>query len=219
MKLSRIHYPITSLGPGMRVGIWFQGCSIRCAGCISADTWTSSGPDIDVDTVLAQVAPHAPMADGVTVSGGEPFDQPTALLTLLQGLRTRLRPGADILVYSGYPLPRLQRHLDDAHGLIDALISDPFDLDTPQTLALRGSDNQRLHGLTPLGRQRYAAYDRPRAAADDCLDVMIDDRATAWMAGIPRRHDLERLRAFLASQGAEASTSEHRTSPGPGRRP
>ncbi|MCT5046402.1 radical SAM protein, partial [Pseudomonas aeruginosa] len=27
------------MGTGRRLGIWFQGCSIRCPGCISADTW------------------------------------------------------------------------------------------------------------------------------------------------------------------------------------
>lgn len=39
MILSRLHFPVTTLGPGRRIGVWFQGCSIRCAGCISRDTW------------------------------------------------------------------------------------------------------------------------------------------------------------------------------------
>ena len=39
ISLSRVHFPVTTLGPGQRLGLWFQGCSIRCAGCISADTW------------------------------------------------------------------------------------------------------------------------------------------------------------------------------------
>ena len=39
MRLSRLHHPVTTLGPGRRAGIWFQGCTIRCPGCMSVDTW------------------------------------------------------------------------------------------------------------------------------------------------------------------------------------
>src|SRR6185295_15428379 len=76
IAVSRIHFPITALGPGSRIGIWLQGCSIRCEGCISMDTWN---PGIGI-TTLSEVARHlAPMwsqATGITISGGEPFDQP-----------------------------------------------------------------------------------------------------------------------------------------------
>ncbi len=37
--LNKAHFPVTVLGPGRRIGIWLQGCSIGCAGCISQDTW------------------------------------------------------------------------------------------------------------------------------------------------------------------------------------
>jgi anaerobic ribonucleoside-triphosphate reductase activating protein len=48
LALSPIHYPVRSLGPGAQAGIWFQGCSIRCRGCISSDTWA---PDRGLTTV------------------------------------------------------------------------------------------------------------------------------------------------------------------------
>ena len=100
LNLSRLHYPVTTLGPGRRVGIWFQGCSIRCPGCVSVDTWAAGQGGTTVSAVLAAVSPWLVTADGVTISGGEPFDQVDALLALLRGLRSA---GAeDILVYSGY---------------------------------------------------------------------------------------------------------------------
>ena len=39
MKLSiaRINYPVTTLGPGNRVGIWTTGCDRNCPGCISPE--------------------------------------------------------------------------------------------------------------------------------------------------------------------------------------
>ncbi|WP_454696540.1 4Fe-4S cluster-binding domain-containing protein [Achromobacter aegrifaciens] len=201
IRISRLHFPVTTLGPGRRIGIWFQGCSIRCPGCISMDTWAEAGGETTVDAVLAQLAAWLPQADGFTVSGGEPFDQPEALLALLRGLRG-LSAG-DILVYSGHAAERLVDTLADADGLIDALISDPFDLAAPQTQALRGSDNQRLHCLTPLGRQRFAAL----PAGAKALDVMFDDDGSVWLAGIPSRGDFQRLRELLTGQGHHVRTS------------
>lgn len=201
VRISRLHFPVTTLGPGRRIGVWFQGCSIRCPGCISVDTWAPAGGETRVDAVLAQLRAWLPDADGFTISGGEPFDQPAALLALLRGLR-RLSAG-DILVYSGYAYERLADVLATADGLIDALISGPFDMAAPQTLMLRGSDNQRLHCLTPLGRRCFSALPR-RARA---LDVMFDDDGSVWFAGIPSRGDFQRLRELLADQGHHVQTS------------
>src|SRR4051812_39296619 len=125
LAISRLHFPVRTLGPGLRVGIWFQGCSIRCPGCVSMDTWDSRRGGTTVEAVLDAVTPWLPAADGITVSGGEPFDQPEALRVLLSALRER--HCGDCLVYSGYPIEELK--LDSFVGLIDALIADPLRLD------------------------------------------------------------------------------------------
>lgn len=199
LALSRVHFPVTTLGPGRRVGIWFQGCSIRCPGCISADTWGAGRHATAIEQLMQQIEPWLAEADGITISGGEPFDQPEALLALLQALKRRTT--LDIFVFSGHPAARLTPWLARCDGLIDALMSEPFESHSPQTLALRGSDNQRLHLLTELGRQRFAAYDRPLSSADHALDVMFDDDGTIWLAGIPRRDDVLRLHDLLEAQG------------------
>jgi len=93
--------------------------------------------------------------------------------------------------------------------LIDAVISGPFEILASQTRPLMGSDNQTLHALTERGRKRFAEFQRPRDGSDDALDVMVDEDGTAWLAGIPRRGDLERLRSLLAAQGTTARTTEH----------
>jgi anaerobic ribonucleoside-triphosphate reductase activating protein len=92
-------------------------------------------------------------------------------------------------------------------GLIDALISDPYLADAPQTLALRGSDNQRLITLTPLGATRFDRYKEDRTLAR-ALDVFVDDDGTVWIAGIPRREDWERFQASLKDMGHSFLTSE-----------
>jgi len=208
MTLSRVHFPVTTLGPGQRLGIWFQGCSIQCAGCISTDTWSHQAEHVAVADVLEAVAEYARLADGVTISGGEPFEQPAALGELLLGLAVLRRPGSDVLVYSGLPYGLLVPWLDKWQGLIDVVISEPFDRSAPQTRPLMGSDNQSLHMLTDLGRARFAEFERTRDARDDQIDLMCDENGTAWMAGIPRRGDLERLQALVASRGIVTRITE-----------
>jgi anaerobic ribonucleoside-triphosphate reductase activating protein len=208
--ISRMHFPITTLGPGRRLGIWFQGCSIRCPGCISADTWGSGRGLLELDELLEQVEGWLPECDGITISGGEPFDQCDALDELLRGLRSKV--GIDILVYSGHPFERLTEQLRRMDGFIDALISDPYLAHAPQALPLRGSDNQRLHMLTDLGRERFSAFEH----ADHCkktFDVMFDDDGAVWLAGIPRRGDFERLKVRLSQLGHRIVTSEDASSP------
>jgi anaerobic ribonucleoside-triphosphate reductase activating protein len=203
IALSRVHYPVQALGPGRRVGIWFQGCSIRCKGCISLDTWAQRPAEQTVERLLHSIEPWIADADGITISGGEPFDQGGALEELLRGLRRQ--PGKDILVYSGYPLERLD--LSKFAGLIDAIVADPFEVDQPQTLALRGSDNQRLLCLTELGRERLGSFDRPVSEREYALDLMFADNQV-FMAGIPARGDLARLRLLLAQDGHQLTTTE-----------
>jgi anaerobic ribonucleoside-triphosphate reductase activating protein len=115
---------------------------------------------------------------------------------------------ADILVFTGYPREAIETRLSSMEGLIDALITDPFDETAPQTLALRGSDNQRLFTLTTLGQSRFAAYDRPIAGSDRAFDVMFDDQGEIWLAGIPGRDDFRRLQSILRANGADAISSQ-----------
>lgn len=209
LSISRIHFPVTTLGPGQRIGIWSQGCSIRCPGCISVDTWAKRPDNVTVDEVLSSCDMWGDRADGVTISGGEPFEQIDALGQLLAGIRDRWSSEVDILVYSGRSLPEIDPYIKKWSGLIDALISEPYLIAAGQTRPLVGSDNQVLNLLTDLGKRKYQSYDRQRTVDDDRLDIAFDEFGTAWMAGIPRQGDFERLRTSLSQHGTEIHTSEH----------
>ncbi|MBI1325739.1 4Fe-4S cluster-binding domain-containing protein [bacterium] len=210
VSVSRILFPVTTLGPGKRVGIWFQGCSIRCPGCISADTWAQQPSNMTIDELAEKISGPLRDADGVTVSGGEPFEQFQSLQTLLQKIRPLLKHGGDVLVYSGYTINQLGHRLQALSGLIDALISGPFDAQASQTRPLMGSDNQEIHLLTELGQQNFSAFLRPRNQDDDRIDLTMDPDGTAWMAGIPKRGDLERLRSVLLETGVSIRTTVDR---------
>lgn len=206
INLSRVHFPVTTLGPGQRVGVWFQGCSIRCPGCLSLDTWAPGRGSTTVAAVFDAIAPHLHEADGLTVSGGEPFDQPEALRVLLEGWRAS--HNGDVLVYSGQSLEALHAALPALEGLVDAIVADPFDAGAGDGLALRGSDNQRLVPLSDLGSLRFGPL-VAAAAGGRTLDVSFDEGCgAAFLAGIPRRGDLDRLRALLATAGHAVSTTQ-----------
>ena len=203
--LSRVHYPVTTLGPGRRVGIWLQGCSIRCASCISADTWAFGAGEIEVSTLVNDLAPWLSECDGVTISGGEPFDQPEGLGRLLSEIKGKFT--TNILVYSGYALEKLEASLAELSGLIDALVSDPFKKDAARTLALRGSDNQRLTPLTPRGHELFGSFNRAAGSEEHRLDVMFDVDGVTWMAGIPKGDDFIRMESIMAEAGHKMITS------------
>ncbi len=208
IAISRIHFPVTTLGPGNRLGIWFQGCSIRCPGCISMDTWAPGKGATTVEEVIAAISAWLPRVEGFTISGGEPFDQPEALFGLLSGIRAISE--LDILVYSGHPFERLDANLKGMPGLIDALITDPFDMESSHTVAMRGSDNQRLHLLSDLGRDRLYALERPLAADDKMFDLMMDASGEVWLAGIPGRGDFDKLKDHLAGRNHRITTTQNR---------
>lgn len=207
ITINKLHFPVTTLGYGRRVGIWTQGCSIHCPGCVSRDTWDAEPRHrIALDELLAGCAGWLAEADGVTISGGEPFDQPDALRELLKLLR--VRQAGDLLVFSGYPHERLFAEHADILTLADVLISEPFVAQAGQTLALRGSDNQRVFLLTPLARERYPtdldqrAWDPQRR-----IDLMLEGD-DIWMAGIPEPGAMAKLREKLRALGYDTVTSD-----------
>lgn len=138
-------------------------------------------------------------AEGVTISGGEPFDQPEALRALLQNLRRRT--ATDVLVYSGYTFSEIESLVNESSGLIDVLISEPYVEQATQTSPLRGSDNQVMHFLTELGRKRFASFDRKIRSEDRRFDVMFDDNGSVWIAGVPQRDDFRRFKRSLQAAG------------------
>lgn len=207
ISLSRVHFPVTTLGPGRRIGIWLQGCSIRCAGCISVDTWATDHGETTVESLVTAVESWIGAADGITISGGEPFDQPVALERLLRALRDRT--SVDILVYSGHTFRELTPWLAQSPGLIDALMSEPYVEAAPQTMALRGSDNQVLHLLTDLGQTRFDAM--VTTPTGRRFDAMFDTDGAVWLAGIPGRDDFRRFRDVLRQAGHHVVTSDAAT--------
>ena len=90
MKIARMLAPVHALGPGRRVALWTQGCRRRCRGCISPELRPPGREEVPEPLLASIIRETADREDcgGLTVSGGDPFDQPEALLRLLRLLRS-----------------------------------------------------------------------------------------------------------------------------------
>lgn len=210
MKISvnKAHFPVSVLGPGKRLGIWLQGCSIGCKGCVSQDTWARDpGRDMTVAQLLDWCRnTTAGIFDGLTISGGEPFDQPRALGELLDGLirwRTSGKLDFDILCYSGYPLSALQKNHAKLLAKLDALIPEPYVDAKPLTHIWRGSSNQPLVPLSARGRSTYSPFIDMRADHTNKRIQTMLDGGRIWYVGIPARGDMAALENSCMTRGVE----------------
>lgn len=206
VAVNRLHWPVTVLGPGRRVGIWFQGCTIECPGCVSRDTWAAAEPghhtsvgDL-VDRIDALIDDGSGPIDGVTVTGGEPFEQAEALEELLAALRewldSRGAASADLLVYTGYDEAAARGRGPGAFALADAVIAGPFRVAEPGT-PWWGSGNQNLIVRDERTADRYQAGLRSARAE---VQVSVE-RGQVFIIGIPPRRKLAEVESRLARSG------------------
>lgn len=134
-------------GPGLRSVVWVQGCTLGCPGCFNPETHDSEGKAEawTVARLAAWVASND--VDGLTVSGGEPFQQPEAVLELGRACR---KLGLSTIVFSGYSKAELTSRFGSAtiSAAFDAAITGRFRQDVRTSNGFLASENQDLWLLT-----------------------------------------------------------------------
>lgn len=147
--LYRLYHNSVVDGPGRRSVVQVSGCSIRCRNCLVPQTHRlENGELVSVSSIVAEVVAHRGEHDGVTILGGEPFDQPQPVAELVSRLKHR---GLHVTIYSGYTIEQLiQRRLPSIDYIlthIDLLIDGPFISEMRDGAGeYRGSRNQRMIG-------------------------------------------------------------------------
>jgi anaerobic ribonucleoside-triphosphate reductase activating protein len=145
--LYRLYHNSVVDGPGRRSVVQVAGCSIRCIGCYVPETHQrKNGTLVSNATIVSEIVRNRVTHDGVTILGGEPFDQPGPVAELVFRLK---RHGLHITIYSGYTIEALIQRKDPTISYLlthtDLLIDGPFVSGLGTNAGeYRGSGNQRL---------------------------------------------------------------------------
>ena len=177
------------LGPGNRAVIWVHGCPRNCPGCIAESFRKGEGrecsPEEMAEWILSQ------NAEGLTLSGGEPFLQAGPLAETLRLVRKKRDLG--VIVYTGYTLEELQAASEedpgvrDLLGFTDLLIDGPYVREKDVNQPYVGSSNQRLLLLTG----RYAGeMDYYTSAEGRKVEIRLSEERTL-LVGVPGREQRE----------------------------
>ena len=172
-------------GPGRRMVIWLQGCGLGCPGCFNPDTHQTGPRDLmGINDIYKRIVLNWGAVEGITISGGEPFQQAEPLLRLLR--RVRLETSLSVLVFSGYTVSQIKklRYGEELLMNIDVLIAGPYVDQLRSGENLCGSSNQKIHLLT----DRYSM--------DDIVDVpsaevQIDAKGNIHITGFPMMTEAE----------------------------
>lgn len=135
-------------GSGIRTSIFVTGCTHKCFNCFNEEyqnpkagkPWT----DKETEEVLTYVSD--PNVSGLTLLGGEPFQNVDGLLPVVKKVRETV-PEKDIWAYSGYTwdeilaCPSKRQLLEQCDILVDGKFVDAL---RDPSLRFRGSKNQRI---------------------------------------------------------------------------
>lgn len=146
---SKLMYDSIVDGPGLRMVIWTQGCPHKCPGCHNPKTHNfEDGQDFDVESLVNQIK-NIKWQDGITFSGGEPFEQAKELSYIAKEAK---KLGLNLWAYSGYTIEQLMdknhENYNDRMLLLqelDVLVDGKFIKSQKDiSLKFRGSANQRV---------------------------------------------------------------------------
>ena len=188
-------------GPGERSVVWLQGCTLKCASCWNPETHAFAP---EKDMLISEVADWilAQDVEGVTFSGGEPFQQAPALNVLIDYLKER-RPGFTVGSFTGYTRQELEagkfqwwnpslsmmvpgdaKLAKEILSRVDFIIAGRYnELQRCDDKPLCGSRNQEVHFLT----KRYSAKDlNPNNIVE--MDVNLDE-GLIQITGFPETLD------------------------------
>lgn len=178
MQIAHIHPNSEIYGPGKRFVIWTQGCSIRCPGCWNTEFWSfDTGPGLSLDELLSQINEVKNEVEGITILGGEPFDQAIELLQLVQGIHGI---GLSNMVYSGFTKGELEGagHSEILSG-IDILVDGRYEHRLRNTgLRWRGSENQRVLFLS----ERYTHFELEERQE---MEIVLEEDGSQRVYGYP----------------------------------
>jgi anaerobic ribonucleoside-triphosphate reductase activating protein len=173
-------------GPGTRFAVWVQGCSLACPGCCNPHMFDPTrGFPTGAEDLLARLDEVRDQVEGVTLLGGEPFEQADALAPFARGVRER---GLSVVAFTGYPLDELRADRPpgsrDLLAWIDLLVDGPYVESVPEAdRRWSGSANQRFRFLT--GRYSPGVETIVRGGPERTIELRLAPDGTLERSGWP----------------------------------
>ena len=177
--------------------MWVQGCTIRCDGCFNPQLWGSAGGTATSPRDLLELVLDAGV-EGVTLLGGEPFEQARELAEFAVLVRDR---GMSVMTFTGHEREFLDAPdaPDGAAELLaatDLLVDGPYRADSKDLVRpWVGSTNQGFHFLT----ERYRGLADQLTMLPDRLEVRVTSTGEVAVNGWAT---VDRLDALLAEADA-----------------
>lgn len=193
-KVDTSHYVLSTnvLGPYRRSALWVHGCCFDCDGCIAKEMNLQASNYIDVQELVTIFAGNED-TEGITISGGEPFLQATALADLIEGIKKERDYG--VIVYTGFLMDELKvkadKEIERLLSKIDIIIEGRYQKELDDGLPYRGSSNQRIVLLTDRYRDVYEQYYFSSKKRD--IEIKLDE-GHAYLIGVPSELGLKTWR-------------------------
>ena len=147
MRYGQIRQFDVANGEGIRTSIFVTGCTHCCKGCFNKDYQDFNAGELWTQRETEQVIEFLkdPMVDGLTLLGGEPFQNAKELSEVVSQIRASTEKS--IWVYSGYTFEEIcvVREMQGLLELCDVLVDGLFVEEKKDlTMRFRGSSNQRI---------------------------------------------------------------------------
>ncbi|MFI7075746.1 4Fe-4S single cluster domain-containing protein [Micromonospora sp. NPDC049903] len=198
VALARFLATTRAEGPGLRTAVWVQGCAVRCVGCFNPHLWSFRGGDEVAPADLVRRVLDAP-TEGLTLLGGEPFDQAAPLAEVAAGVRAA---GRSVMTFSGYTYARLRAAVDagrdDVAALLaatDLLVAGPFEADRiDRERPWVGSTNQEFVLLD----DRFPDLLDEVSCSPDRVEITVDTTGRIAVNGWAEADALDELLASVS---------------------
>ena len=165
-----------------------RGCTLGCPGCYNPKMHPHEPRKLMDPKRLAKDLLTIENSDGLTIMGGEPFQQAQACSVLAENYR---RSGKTVMVFSGYTFDQLQRSTDMSVqrflGQIDILVAGPYIQQKKcEDKLWVSSTNQTIHFLTEKGKSEAES-----ASQNTPTIEVTTDGAEYSLHGFPDAEDLK----------------------------
>lgn len=169
-------------GPGLRFAVFVQGCTHGCPGCHNPESQPHEGGNVRaIDDLMAEIAANK-LSQGITISGGEPFEQAAACAELA---RRAHELGLNVWTYSGYTYEQLTKAATST-----SVITVPAQV-APSTSAHVSASGTAAPALASSAPTQNVSRETLSAARPDCAA----QQTPAQKPSVPQNVSREKSRA------------------------